>query len=68
MNEAELREKLATSLAYEKTVTVAPPTGSWDHWPAGWMARRSYTTGLRHRRNERRDIRRRLRKMAGGAQ
>jgi hypothetical protein len=67
LNETELRDKLAASLAHEKTVEVAPPTGSWDRWPAGWMARRSYTTGLRHRRRERADIRRRLRKMAGGA-
>jgi Zn-dependent M32 family carboxypeptidase len=62
-----LRAELAASIAHEKTVEVAPPTGSWDHWPAGWMARRNYTIGLRHRRNDRAILRRKIAKLVAAA-
>src|SRR5262252_146849 len=59
----DLRAQLAASLAFEKTVKVAPPTGPWEAWPAGWMARRNYTTGLRRRQSERRSLRGKIRKL-----
>jgi hypothetical protein len=56
----QLKAELAASLAHEKTVKVAPPTGSWDRWPQGWMDRRNYVVGLRHRRWDRMKLRRKI--------
>ncbi len=67
--EAELREAIRESLA-ESKAQYAPPTGSWEHWPAGWMARHNYNAGEGRRRSQRRAARRKLRllKAQGSAQ
>lgn len=58
----EIRAAIKASLA-ESKAQYAPPTGSWDHWPAGWMARHNFNAGEGRRRSERRAMRRQLRKI-----
>jgi hypothetical protein len=54
------RAELKASLAAEKLIEV-PPASSWDAWPAGYMARRSWRVGYSSRCRERRDLRRNIR-------
>jgi hypothetical protein len=60
----ELREALKASLAKSKQ-RPAPKYWSWDAYPAGWMAYRSWQRFDSERRAERRAIRRQIAKLEG---
>jgi hypothetical protein len=64
MTDAELQQALKDSLAESKAAGSKAPHGrcSWNQWPAGNMANRSWNVGQRWARQYRRDIRREMAK------